>query len=247
MILNRIAQHLKQQHWTGAVIELAIVILGVFIGLQVNNWNQARVEHNQLDQQLAAFESELETNRVQIKHYRTYAASQISAINEVRATLAAGKGNTHRGHVNSLLFHIVVIQNLHPELAAYRDLADSGGLRRLSGTPLRRDISRWELDLAQVQRLDRDALAYRDSIVVPYYARHMSLAAHIEHLSAFKDRGFAPSRFRNHMDQLAKSEEFDNMMVLRFVIETEILDASKKFEQSTDTLIATLKKREAQR
>ena len=82
---------------------------------------------------------------------------------------------------------------------------------------------------------------------MPYYARHMSLAAHIEHLSTFKDRGFAPSRFRNHMSQLAKSEEFDNMMVLRFVIEAEILDASKKLEQSTDTLIATLKKHEAQR
>lgn len=247
MILHRLISHMKGQHWTAVFLDFVIVVVGVFIGLQVNNWNQARVERNQLDQQLAAFESELETNLVQIKHYRTYAASQISAINGVRATLAAGKGNTHRGHVNSLLFHIVVIRNLHPELAAYRDLADSGGLRRLSGTPLRHDISRWELDLAQVQRLDRDALTYRDSIVVPYYARHMSLAAHIEHLSAFKDRGFAPSRFRNHMGQLAKSEEFDNMMVLRFVIEAEILDASKKLEQSTDTLIATLKKRETQR
>jgi hypothetical protein len=44
MILRRIAQHMKQQHWTGVFIELLIVILGVFIGLQVDNWNQARVE-----------------------------------------------------------------------------------------------------------------------------------------------------------------------------------------------------------
>ncbi|MGA9334705.1 MAG: hypothetical protein WBV39_10555, partial [Rudaea sp.] len=42
MILRRIASHLKQQHWTGVLIELVIVILGVFIGLQVDNWNQAR-------------------------------------------------------------------------------------------------------------------------------------------------------------------------------------------------------------
>ncbi|MGA7964503.1 MAG: hypothetical protein WCB49_01130 [Gammaproteobacteria bacterium] len=42
MILSRFAEHIKHQHWTGALIELAIVILGVFIGLQANNWNEAR-------------------------------------------------------------------------------------------------------------------------------------------------------------------------------------------------------------
>lgn len=42
MIVRRIANHLKQQHWTSVFIELVIVVLGVFIGLQVDNWNQAR-------------------------------------------------------------------------------------------------------------------------------------------------------------------------------------------------------------
>jgi len=44
MILRRIAQHMKQQHWTGVFIELVIVVLGVFIGLQVDNWNTARIQ-----------------------------------------------------------------------------------------------------------------------------------------------------------------------------------------------------------
>lgn len=42
MILSRLVAHLKQQHWTGVLIELVIVVLGVFIGLQVNNWNDDR-------------------------------------------------------------------------------------------------------------------------------------------------------------------------------------------------------------
>ncbi|OGT60806.1 MAG: hypothetical protein A3E01_19685 [Gammaproteobacteria bacterium RIFCSPHIGHO2_12_FULL_63_22] len=44
MIVRRIVEHLKNQHWTSVLIELAIVVLGVFIGLQVDNWNQARGE-----------------------------------------------------------------------------------------------------------------------------------------------------------------------------------------------------------
>ena len=42
MILRRLVQSLKQQHWTGVFIELVIVVLGVFIGMQVSNWNADR-------------------------------------------------------------------------------------------------------------------------------------------------------------------------------------------------------------
>jgi len=42
MILRRVAEHLKQQHWTGVFIELAIVVLGVFLGIQASNWNEQR-------------------------------------------------------------------------------------------------------------------------------------------------------------------------------------------------------------
>ncbi len=48
MILRRIIGHMKNQHWTGVFIELVIVVLGVFIGLQVDNWNQARQERQRL-------------------------------------------------------------------------------------------------------------------------------------------------------------------------------------------------------
>lgn len=37
MILRRIAEHMKQQHWTRVFIEIAIVVLGVFIGMQADN------------------------------------------------------------------------------------------------------------------------------------------------------------------------------------------------------------------
>ena len=46
MIIRRLVESLRQQHWTGVFIELVIVVLGVFIGLQVSNWNEARRERN---------------------------------------------------------------------------------------------------------------------------------------------------------------------------------------------------------
>ena len=47
MIRRRVIENLKKQQWTAACIELVIVILGVFIGLQVSNWNQERISTRQ--------------------------------------------------------------------------------------------------------------------------------------------------------------------------------------------------------
>ena len=44
MRLARLAQRLRAYDWTAAVIELVIVIGGILIALQVNNWNQDRLD-----------------------------------------------------------------------------------------------------------------------------------------------------------------------------------------------------------
>ena len=42
MILRRLAQSLKQQNWTAIAIEFVLLVLGVFLGIQVANWNAER-------------------------------------------------------------------------------------------------------------------------------------------------------------------------------------------------------------
>lgn len=42
MILRRVIQHVRKQEWTAIWIDLVIVVVGVFIGIQVSNWNAER-------------------------------------------------------------------------------------------------------------------------------------------------------------------------------------------------------------
>lgn len=41
-ILGRLQHGLRRHDWAAVAIELAIVVLGVFIGIEASNWNQAR-------------------------------------------------------------------------------------------------------------------------------------------------------------------------------------------------------------
>lgn len=61
MILRRLIEHLRHQQWAAIAIELVIVVLGVFIGMQVSNWNQQRLA----DRQAAVFTEHLKADMVE--------------------------------------------------------------------------------------------------------------------------------------------------------------------------------------
>lgn len=42
MIMRRLAQNLRDQNWTAITIEFVLVVAGVFLGIQVANWNAER-------------------------------------------------------------------------------------------------------------------------------------------------------------------------------------------------------------
>ena len=51
MILGRLADAIREQNWFTVLVELVLVIVGVFLGIQVSNWNDGRLDR-QLEEQL---------------------------------------------------------------------------------------------------------------------------------------------------------------------------------------------------
>ena len=68
MIYKRVAARLRAQDWVAITIELTIVVVGVFIGTQVSNWNAGRLERADSSRLLAQLRPEL---RAQIDFYNT--------------------------------------------------------------------------------------------------------------------------------------------------------------------------------
>lgn len=59
MVLGRIVAKLREHDWTAVFIEVAIVVAGVFIGLQVSNWNDDRKDSARGDEYLRRLHDEL--------------------------------------------------------------------------------------------------------------------------------------------------------------------------------------------
>ena len=90
MILRRLTHNLRTQNWTAITIEFLIVIIGVFIGTQVANWNQARGERAATERMLVQFVPEL---RAQIEFFDSAKVYYATARRFADEALAGWRGD----------------------------------------------------------------------------------------------------------------------------------------------------------
>ncbi|MEM9838064.1 MAG: hypothetical protein AAF830_02810, partial [Pseudomonadota bacterium] len=58
MILQRFAKALRNQDWSTVFTEVLIVVIGVFLGIQLGNWNETRQKNDQTQDYLQRLQSE---------------------------------------------------------------------------------------------------------------------------------------------------------------------------------------------
>lgn len=141
LILRRLAQAFRQQNWFALALELVIVVIGIFIGLEANDWNQKRLERESDQRALALFVDELqlmlEEARIDLRYATasmqdlssgTEIALKCDASTEERARLAAAIGSTLNWRV----------PDVRPSGLA--EIGDSGTLARLGNPDLSRAV-----------------------------------------------------------------------------------------------------------
>ena len=83
MILRHLADAIRGQNWFTVLIELAVVVIGIFLGLQVDDWNARRKEAGlessyverlaaEVDANIAVYETAIEQSATAEKLYRDY-------------------------------------------------------------------------------------------------------------------------------------------------------------------------------
>jgi len=141
VILRHLAHAIRQQNWFTVVLEVAIVVFGIFIGLQVDDWNQQRLERASDQRALYLFIDELqlmqEEARVDMKYVTeslrdlslgSETALKCNASDNERAQLTAAIGNTLNWRV----------PDVRPSGLA--EIGNSGTLARLGNPELSRAV-----------------------------------------------------------------------------------------------------------
>jgi hypothetical protein len=84
-MLRRIVANLRRQDWTAVAVELVVVVVGVFIGVQASNWNEDRVARAQERSDLVQLRAEIVDNRRMLEYQVRY----------VERVVAGGRSGLH--------------------------------------------------------------------------------------------------------------------------------------------------------
>ena len=125
MVIGRIRDKAAKHDWFGVVVELLIVIAGVFLGLQANNWNVARTERAEARQYRAQIVSSLRANEADMlaraAYYGQVRAHALAAL-EVLESLRPTPGETFLVDA-----YLATNTNRRPlERSAYDEMISSG-------------------------------------------------------------------------------------------------------------------------
>lgn len=144
MAASKLSARLREHDWLGAVIELAIVVVGILIALQVSNWNQDRVDSMRADRYYARLHADLINDVANIDNADAF-WQQVMRFGE-RAMAHSERGELVEGSAWKTLLAYYQAGQLYPfELVdtTFTEMRASGDLALIADEDLRKRLAEY--------------------------------------------------------------------------------------------------------
>lgn len=239
MIFRRIKAHVEKENWFAVGIDFFIVVIGVFIGIQVANWNEARAEQERLTMQLNSFRNELLMARDDLASLEAYALERSSDASALRKRLSGGDPELTEEDFNRLSMSALRNTSFTVTYRNFDEFSSSGGLSLLNDAALRDLMSQWDTQLSTIRTIDGTNEVFRSTSILPVFTSTVVLG------NSFKtdDRytGFTHTdRFEFDLQSVRQNLEFDNALSLRQVLAEQQANLIIDFRDISEDLIAAL-------
>jgi len=145
MILRRLTQNLKEQNWTAITIEFVLLVVGVFLGIQVANWNEERADLAREAVYLASLAKDIRSDIADMDEINRVSTLRMSAMGyliEQAAGVSLPSGfDSARGRIeiepsppyaaddaNTIGIAMFILTTLDGNRLAYDTIINSGGI-----------------------------------------------------------------------------------------------------------------------
>ena len=163
MLPRRIASYLKDQNWTAVGIELLVVVLGVFLGLQVDNWNESRIERSNVKTYYVRLIEDLRNNQNNLLAHQAYYQNVRTHGEAAIAALQTPQENLGEQFLIDL-YQATQIWATVFNRAAYDEIVSVGALSTIPDIEARSRLANYYVAVDAVSTQLRDINTYRDIV-----------------------------------------------------------------------------------
>jgi hypothetical protein len=201
MILRRVIKHFRHQEWTAIFLDFLIVVVGVFVGLQVQNWNEARLAAQAERSLLLEMHTALTRDAAVINRELARARDLDERISALLVHLQSGA--PYQKSLDAEFGAVYGIGSIDLDRAAYESLK-SQGINLITDPALRSNISQvYERTYVQIEITVRIEENVAFEVLRPYF------------LTNFRDLQFSKSATPLDYDVVQADPYFRNLAAYR--------------------------------
>lgn len=157
-----------------AVGEIVLVVVGILLAIQINNWNQARIQKEELDGLLQSIANGVESDvrdlnllltareNIGIKADSIFSAYVVTNNDSISATEAAYINSAYGEIVNSIYFN--------PNESAFQSLKNSTYIGKIQGTDLSLLLSTYYTNAVKIRNFEEEYNQNVDNLVKVWQA-----------------------------------------------------------------------------
>jgi len=169
MVIRRIHHHIASHNWFAVFVDLLIVVVGVFLGTQANNWNQARIERSDAADYRHEIIENLESDEVDLASRKAYySAARVHAIAALAALESPHAARGEQFLIDAYQASQVWLRPL--SRTGYDEMVGAGLSRSIGGKDTRSRLTVYYTQIKQFEINVLGTTAFREHVrrALPY-------------------------------------------------------------------------------
>lgn len=154
-----------------ALGEIILVVIGILIALQINNWNEDRKEALEEEALLRQVQVEFQSNLAQLDEKVAIRNRMFECAQDLLFRIDHPESRT-QDSVEQSIIGTMPFATFDPIV---NDLAAAGSLRIIKSDSLKLLLSKWTSELVQVEESEEVWVNYRNNIYIPFLIKHTQL------------------------------------------------------------------------
>jgi hypothetical protein len=192
MLLRRFTKHFSEQNWFVVSLDLLVVVLGIFLAMQVNEWNNNRHLRSEETQYLRALEVDIRASKEHLVERLERLDKQSLGLDVILAAASEGIDDLsdidaaraiHNGLNSAAILPV--------QLRTYEDLKGSNAIAILKNIDLRHRLRELDSHLLQIRQEESERLKTLYSHVDPMLLKYPSYVELTRFWRNFQGEGLA--------------------------------------------------------
>ncbi|NMM47829.1 DUF6090 family protein [Marinigracilibium pacificum] len=161
--------------WKSKLLDLLIVIIGITIAFQLNEWSESRKTTNEELDYLTSFYEENISNQNNLKEALNFSKNTKNDIDTLKNLLLTGNYKDNR--INQLISKMMIMADFSPSITTMENIKASGEFDLIKNIDLRRDLISTYNSYTTTDKLEDMLKEYVNEYVTPFFMHNVRFSS----------------------------------------------------------------------